>query len=47
MTLILSNQDIDAVVTMPECIEALEEAYAKRAAGRDLPADWFTVDIHP
>jgi ornithine cyclodeaminase/alanine dehydrogenase-like protein (mu-crystallin family) len=47
VTLILSNEDIDAIVTMPECIKALEEAYAKHAAGRDLLTDWFTEDIHP
>lgn len=34
MTLILSNEEIDQVLTMPECIRALEQAYEARAALR-------------
>jgi ornithine cyclodeaminase/alanine dehydrogenase-like protein (mu-crystallin family) len=34
MTLILSNDDVTAVLTMPECIEVLEDAYRELAAGR-------------
>ena len=34
MTLILSNEDIEAVVAMPECIAVLEEAYVELARGR-------------
>ena len=34
MTLILSNEDIDKLITMPECIDALEEAYVELAEGR-------------
>lgn len=33
MTLILSNDDVDALVTMPECIAALEQAYLALHAG--------------
>jgi hypothetical protein len=31
MTLILSNQDVDELLTMPECIAALEDAYRELA----------------
>jgi alanine dehydrogenase len=34
MTLILSNEDIDSLLTMKPCIDALEEAYREVAAGR-------------
>lgn len=34
MTLILSNEDINALLTMPECIATLEEAYRELAFGR-------------
>ena len=34
MTLILSNDDVAKLITMPECIEVLEEAYAELAEGR-------------
>ena len=34
MTLILSNEEIDGLLTMPECIAALEEAYGELHAGR-------------
>jgi ornithine cyclodeaminase/alanine dehydrogenase-like protein (mu-crystallin family) len=36
MTLILSNEDIEQTVTMPECIAVLEEAYKELAAGRGV-----------
>ena len=33
MTLVLSNEDVDSLLTMPECIAALEEAYHELHAG--------------
>lgn len=36
MTLILSNQDVDELLTMPECIDALEDAYRELAHGRGV-----------
>ena len=36
MTLILSNDDVDKLVTMPECIDVLEEAYVELAEGRGI-----------
>jgi ornithine cyclodeaminase/alanine dehydrogenase-like protein (mu-crystallin family) len=36
MTLILSNDDVEKVLTMPECLAALEDAYAELATGRGL-----------
>ena len=36
MTLILSNADADKLITMPECIAVLEEAYAELAEGRGV-----------
>src|SRR5580700_4741851 len=36
MTLILSNDDADKLITMPECIDVLEEAYAELAEGRGV-----------
>jgi alanine dehydrogenase len=36
MTLILSNDDVDKLLTMPECIEVLEEAYVELAEGRGI-----------
>lgn len=36
MTLLLSNQDVDALLTMPECIAALEDAYRELAQGRGV-----------
>ena len=36
MTLILSNKDVEQLLTMPECIAALEEAYVELAEGRGL-----------
>ncbi|HTV34990.1 MAG TPA: ornithine cyclodeaminase family protein, partial [Xanthobacteraceae bacterium] len=36
MTLILSNADVDKLLTMPECIAVLEEAYSELAEGRGV-----------
>jgi alanine dehydrogenase len=36
MTLILSNNDVEAVLTMEICLEALEDAYRDQAAGRAI-----------
>jgi alanine dehydrogenase len=36
MTLILSNDDVDKLITMPECIAVLEEAYVELAEGRGV-----------
>ncbi len=36
MTLMLSNQDVDELVTMPECIDILEDAYRELAQGRGV-----------
>jgi alanine dehydrogenase len=36
MTLILSNDDVEKLLPMPECIEALEEAYVELAEGRGV-----------
>ena len=36
MTLILSNDDVEKLLTMPECIAALEEAYVELAEGRGV-----------
>jgi alanine dehydrogenase len=36
MTLILSNNDVEQLLTVPECIAALEEAYVELAHGRGL-----------
>jgi ornithine cyclodeaminase/alanine dehydrogenase-like protein (mu-crystallin family) len=36
MTLILSNKDVEQLLTMPECIAALEQSYVELAAGRGL-----------
>jgi ornithine cyclodeaminase/alanine dehydrogenase-like protein (mu-crystallin family) len=36
MTLILSNEDVEKLLTMPECIEVLEEAYVELAEGRGV-----------
>lgn len=34
MTLILSNDEVEAVLTMPECIAAIEDAYVELSEGR-------------
>src|SRR3954467_15691375 len=36
MTLILSNKDVEQLLTMPECLAALEESYVELAEGRGL-----------
>src|SRR5215467_1425193 len=36
MTLILSNADVEKILTMPECIEALEESYVELVEGRGV-----------
>lgn len=36
MTLILSNDDVGRLITMPDCIAVLEEAYTELAAGRGV-----------
>ena len=36
MTLILSNDDTEKLLTMPECIDVLEEAYVELAEGRGV-----------
>ncbi len=36
MTLILSNADVEKVLTMPDCLAALEEAYVELAEGRGV-----------
>jgi alanine dehydrogenase len=36
MTLILSNDDVEHILTMPDCIQALEDAYAELAEGRGI-----------
>jgi alanine dehydrogenase len=36
MTLILSNADVEKLLTMPECIDVLEEAYVELAEGRGV-----------
>jgi alanine dehydrogenase len=36
MTLILSNKDVEQILTMPDCIAALEQSYVELAEGRGL-----------
>ncbi len=36
MTLILSNADVEKLLTMPECIDALEDSYVELAEGRGV-----------
>jgi ornithine cyclodeaminase/alanine dehydrogenase-like protein (mu-crystallin family) len=36
MTLLLSNEDVERLLTMPECIAALEESYRELAHGRGI-----------
>jgi ornithine cyclodeaminase/alanine dehydrogenase-like protein (mu-crystallin family) len=36
MTLILSNDDVEKLLTMPDCVEALEQAYKDLAFGRAI-----------
>ena len=45
MTLILSNDDVEKLLTMPECIDVMEEAYVELAEGRGVSrtrSDCFT-----
>jgi ornithine cyclodeaminase/alanine dehydrogenase-like protein (mu-crystallin family) len=36
MTLVLSNDDVEKLLTMPDCVEALEQAYKELAYGRGI-----------
>src|ERR1700759_5580820 len=36
MTLILSNDDVEQLLTMPDCIAVMEEAYVELAEGRGV-----------
>src|SRR6202158_4709673 len=36
MTLILTNEDVEKLLTMAECIDVLEEAYVELAEGRGV-----------
>lgn len=50
MTLILSNADVEKLLTMPECIETLEEAYVELAEGRGVSrtrSDCITPTVRP
>jgi alanine dehydrogenase len=50
MTLILSNDDVDKLLTMPECIDVLEEAYVELAEGRGVNrtrSDCITPTTNP
>src|SRR6202035_466149 len=50
MTLILSNADIDAVLSMKDCIDVLEDAYRELAHGRGVSrtrSDCFSETTRP
>jgi len=50
MTLILSNADVEAVLSMPECIAVLEDAYRELAFGRGVSrtrSDSFSETARP
>ena len=50
MTLILSNDDVEKVLSMRECIDVLEEAYVELAEGRGVSrtrSDSFTPTSRP
>lgn len=50
MTLILSNEDVEKLLTMRECIEVMEEAYIELAEGRGISrtrSDCFTPTARP
>src|SRR5882672_11627559 len=50
MTLILSNADVEKLLTMPECIDVLEEAYVELAEGRGVNrtrSDCITPTTNP
>jgi ornithine cyclodeaminase/alanine dehydrogenase-like protein (mu-crystallin family) len=50
MTLILSNDDVEKLLTMPECIDVMEEAYVELAEGRGISrtrSDCITPTARP
>jgi alanine dehydrogenase len=50
MTLILSNDDVEKLITMPDCIAVLEEAYLELAEGRGISrtrSDCITPTTRP
>src|SRR5215218_5028256 len=50
MTLILSNDDVEKLLTMPECIDVLEEAYVELVEGRGVNrtrSDCITPTANP
>lgn len=50
MTLILSNDDVERLLTMAECVAALEEGYAELALGRGVTrtrSDSLAPSTHP
>jgi len=50
MTLILSNDDVEKLLTMPECIDVLEQAYVELAEGRGVNrtrSDCITPTTNP
>jgi ornithine cyclodeaminase/alanine dehydrogenase-like protein (mu-crystallin family) len=50
MTLILSNADVEQVLTMRDCIEVMEEAYVELAEGRGVTrirSDCFAPTVRP
>src|SRR5262249_7058796 len=50
MTLILSNDDVENLLTMRDCIAVMEEAYAELAEGRGVSrtrSDCFTPTARP
>src|SRR5215471_7332775 len=50
MTLLLSNSDVEKLLTMPECIGVLEEAYVELAEGRGVNrtrSDCITPTANP
>ena len=44
MTLILSNDDVEQLLTMPDCIAALEDAYVELAEGRGINSPVTAVE---
>src|SRR6476646_11353783 len=50
MTLILSNDDVEKLLSMPECIDLMEEAYIELAEGRGISrtrSDCFAPTTRP
>ena len=45
MTLILSNADAEKLITMPECIDVLEEAYVELAEGPKMMTNIVDIDL--